>query len=43
MKIYEGVDVQSDMFFTSILIGVKWPDSHPSHFTPVKEPLVPTG
>jgi hypothetical protein len=33
MKAYEGVDVQSQNFLTSVLVGGVWSASRPSRFT----------
>jgi hypothetical protein len=34
MKTYEGVDVQTHIFFTSALVGGEWSASRPCRFTP---------
>jgi hypothetical protein len=35
MKMYGGVDVQSQIFLTSALAGGKWSASRPGCFTPI--------
>jgi hypothetical protein len=34
MKTYGGVDVQSNVFLTSALVGGEWSASRPARFTP---------
>jgi hypothetical protein len=34
MKAYGGVDVYTDVFLTSALVGGEWSDSRPGRFTP---------
>jgi hypothetical protein len=43
MKAYWGSGGTAPHSLTSPLDGGEWSASHPGHFTPGKEPLVPTG
>jgi hypothetical protein len=43
MKEYGGVDIEIDIFLTSVLAESEWSDSCLGRFTPRKEPPVPVG
>jgi hypothetical protein len=41
MKMYEGVDVEPHLFFTSILVGTEGSASLPGRFSEIKIPRYP--